>query len=73
MVPALIRVRADAPLHPCSVLDISLHGCRIRLETRASVPDYFTLFLTSSGTVQRMCKVIWRQEDLLGVAFFSNG
>lgn len=68
-LPALIMVRADAPLHPCTVLDVSLMGCRVRLETRATVPDYFTLWLTTTGTVRRMCKVIWRQEDLLGVAF----
>lgn len=68
-LPALILVREGAPLHPCTILDVSLKGCRIRLETRATVPDYFTLLLTSTGTVRRMCKAIWRQDDLLGCQF----
>jgi hypothetical protein len=71
-VPALVCVRVGVPLIPCTILDVSLEGCRIRLETSAAIPDYFTLFLTNTGKVRRACKVIWRQDDLLGVSFFGR-
>jgi hypothetical protein len=68
-LPVFILVSEGKPLIPCTLMDVSPQGCRVRLEARAKVPEYFILLLTSAGTVRRLCKVIWRQEDLLGCAF----
>jgi hypothetical protein len=68
-IPALISVGDGCPLCPCTVLDVSQGGGRIRLDARASVPDQFELFFTMAGTVRRACSVIWRQDSYLGVEF----
>jgi hypothetical protein len=68
-IPALIYTGDGIPLCPCTVLDVSEGGGRIRLEADARVPDYFVLLFTMAGTVRRACSVIWRHDDYLGVAF----
>ena len=68
-IPALIYTGAGTPLCPCTVLDVSQGGGRIRLEANALVPDHFVLLFTNAGTVRRACSVIWRRGDYLGVAF----
>lgn len=70
--PALILAHAGAPLHPCTVLDVSSGGGRIRLDTVSPVPDHFVLFFTATGSVRRTCRVIWRRDDLIGVAFIGS-
>ena len=71
-LPALIYVGAGIPLCPCTVLDVSQGGGRIRLEADARVPEHFVLFFTMAGTVRRACSVIWRHDDYLGVAFSAR-
>ena len=68
-IPALIYIRDDIPLCPCTVLDVSQGGGRLRLEAKAPVPDHFVLLFTHAGTVRRACSVVWRQDGYLGVAF----
>lgn len=68
-MPALIQLGDGIPLRPCTVLDVSLGGGRIRLDTGGAVPDHFILLFTKAGTVRRDCRVVWRQENYLGVAF----
>jgi hypothetical protein len=68
-IPAFIRIHDDLPLHPCTVLDISVTGGRLRLDNEIMVPDQFVLLFTPTGTVQRQCRVVWRQDCYLGVAF----
>ena len=71
-IPALIFVGDGIPLRPCTVLDVSQGGGRIRLEANAAVPDHFVLLFTHAGTVRRECTVVWRQDGYLGVAFFGR-
>jgi len=71
-IPALIFIRDGMPLCPCTVLDVSQGGGRIRLEADATVPDHFVLLFTHAGTVRRACSVVWRHDGYLGVAFSSR-
>ena len=68
-IPALIYIRDGLPLRPCTVLDVSQGGGRVRLDTGGTVPDHFCLLFNRTGTVQRACRVVWRQDCYLGVAF----
>lgn len=68
-IPALIFVRESVPLCPCTVIDISQGGGRIRLDAPVSVPDRFHLLFTRTASVRRECRVIWRHDDCLGVTF----
>jgi hypothetical protein len=71
-IPALIYVRDGASLCPCTVLDVAQGGGRIRLEADVAVPDHFDLLFTKGGTVRRACRVIWRHDGYLGVAFSAR-
>jgi hypothetical protein len=68
-IPALIYIGDGFPLCPCTVLDVSQGGGRIRPDAKSPVPDHFDLLFTKGGTVRRACSVVWRQDGYLGVAF----
>jgi PilZ domain len=55
----------------CEILDISDGGARLRplMFAPASLPDNFTLVLSSCGKVRRLCRVAWRSKSELGVQF----
>ena len=59
----------DGRLHGCVLADASEAGARIEVENSAVVPDRFTLLLSSSGSTQRQCRVVWRKPTEVGVTF----
>ncbi|MBS0533562.1 MAG: PilZ domain-containing protein [Proteobacteria bacterium] len=67
-IAATISLGADQGL-ACSIHDVSETGARIATARPESVPDRFTLLLTRHGFPRRECRVVWRREGLLGVAF----
>ena len=71
-IPALIFVRRGVPLCPCTVLDVSQGGGRVRVDENVEVPDQFQLLFTRTASVRRECQVIWRHGDYLGVAFHGR-
>ena len=57
-------------VHPCTVRDITNLGASFRTQDLKVVPLDFALSFDNFRTV-RMCRLIWRQDDFLGVAFES--
>jgi len=53
----------------CRLFDVSQGGARIVLENVQGVPDRFLLLLAPTGATPRVCRVIWRNGPILGVAF----
>ena len=70
--PAMIYAGNNMALHPCTVLDISQRGGRIKLDDDGPLPDDFILLFTKTGNVRRNCRLIWRQGAYLGVEFFAR-
>lgn len=68
-IPASIYIRENIPLCPCTVLDVSQGGGRLRIESEMQVPDRFSLLFTRTASVRRECRVVWRHDNYLGVAF----
>ena len=68
-IPALIAVRDGVSLQSCTVLDVSQGGCHVRLDADVPLPDNFFLLFTRAGSVRRACRVIWRHDTYLGLAF----
>ena len=56
-------------LQGCVLADVSDTGCRIDVENVDMVPQHFTLWLARNGSARRKCKVVWRNERQIGVAF----
>ncbi|MFA6266503.1 MAG: PilZ domain-containing protein [Pseudolabrys sp.] len=65
---AAIALEGDRLLS-CSLLDVSDTGARIEADGIDVIPDRFELLLTGNGKPRRECRVVWRQENSLGVTF----
>jgi hypothetical protein len=54
---------------PCAIADISASGARLHIEGDLELPEKFILLLTRSGEARRMCRVVWRNGQDVGVEF----
>jgi len=70
---ARILVDKSTPPIPCSIADISEKGARLALEGAAELPDTFLLLLTANGGARRHCRIVWREEMIVGVIFPQPG
>jgi hypothetical protein len=66
--PAKIVFRTDYSLIDCLVRDVSIGGACLELNNTAAVPDEFDLTFDTARTL-RACRVAWRSESRVGVAF----
>jgi hypothetical protein len=67
---ALLFFSEKAGVHSCTVRDVTNLGAGIRSQNLRIMPLEFALSFDNFRTV-RMCHLIWRQGDFLGVAFAS--
>jgi hypothetical protein len=68
--PGFLIPAPDAPWIECYILDISENGACLDVGDLA-VPRVFGLSLTAGGEVRRVCTLIWRRGELVGVRFVS--
>jgi hypothetical protein len=69
---AKILTDRKEPLRPCLISDISEGGARLLLDNNDELPDRFMLLLSARGETRRRCRVIWRKDLTVGVAFMSD-
>jgi hypothetical protein len=68
-----LLVRNDAkPSRGCTLLDISETGARIALQNTSDLPELFTIEFTASGKPKRICRLVWKSDTDIGVAFESE-
>jgi hypothetical protein len=67
---ALIFFSEIAGVHSCTVRDVTNLGAGIRTQDLNLVPLEFGLSFDNFRTV-RMCRLVWRQDEFLGVSFES--
>jgi PilZ domain len=65
---ALIFFDAQCGVFTCGVRNITNGGAGIQLRDLNFLPPSFELTFDNFHTIRR-CRVIWRQGDLVGVAF----
>ena len=69
--PEPIRAHARLPSmkpQPCVIIQFNRDGaCVVSMRP---LPDYFLLRALESR-VERMCRVIWRMDDMMGVQFIN--
>ena len=65
---ALIFFDAPRSIFNCVVQNITNGGAGIQLPDIRVLPPSFELTFDNFRTIRR-CRVIWRQDDLVGVAF----
>lgn len=54
------------------ILDISESGAQLELFNTEGIPDEFFLLVGGHGAVKRLCHVVWRSRDRLGVKFLRQ-
>ena len=64
--PAVIEYGGDKI--PCTIRDISITGASLEVSQAREVPSTFILIL-SEDRLNLRCRVVWRKDFRLGVAF----
>jgi hypothetical protein len=54
------------------MLDLSVAGARLKVDAGTKLPQQFILVMSRDGKLNRRCRTIWRDEDMLGVQFLSR-
>lgn len=59
---------------PCTMVDVSEAGARLRLGVTAPGLDLseFTLMLSKFGDSKRRCALVWQDGDYIGVRFLDK-
>ena len=57
-----------APAIECIIRNMSPTGAMLAVDSLADIPDEFTLLIKPELT-KRICQVIWRRSDRMGVRF----
>ena len=65
---AKIVLGGSNALIDCVVCDLSIGGAGIKATNATDIPDEFELTFDAARTL-RQCRVAWRSEGRLGVAF----
>jgi len=68
---ALLFFVGQTGVHSCGVIDITNVGAGIRTQDLPALPLNFELSFDNFRTL-RKCRLIWRNGDLVGVAFESG-
>jgi hypothetical protein len=61
-------IEFDRGAHSCAVRNLSEAGAALDVPYALAIPHEFTLTVVTDQ-VSRHCRVIWRKENRLGVAF----
>ena len=54
------------------IVDISESGAQLELFDTEGIPEEFSLLVGGHGAVKRLCHVVWRTRDRLGVKFLRG-
>lgn len=59
---------------PCTMVDVSENGARLRLGVQVSGLDLseFTLMLSKFGDSKRQCSLVWQDGDYIGIRFLDQ-
>jgi len=65
-------IEFDHGAHSCAVRNLSEAGASLEVPHALTIPHEFTLIM-ATAQASRHCRVIWRKENRLGVAFEQVG
>jgi PilZ domain len=68
--PALMVREDGSIIGPCTLLDVSATGARLKTNPDVPPPPEFTLLLSKiNNAMRRHCKVAWQDDKYIGVRF----
>jgi hypothetical protein len=68
---AWLHLGEGLPRRKCAVADISDSGARLDVAAPQDLPDHFVLMLSASGSARRLCRMVWRSPNQIGVQFVT--
>jgi hypothetical protein len=68
--PGWIRQDGGFAKRPCTVLDISDTGVRLKVSSDQTVPSIFNFVLAKTGGLGRRTRVKWKRGNEIGAEFF---
>ena len=66
---AWINPGEGLPLRQCVLADMSDSGARLTFQDSDEIPHAFSLLLTRHSHPCYPCRVVWRQNNVIGVQF----
>ena len=70
--PVLMMGEGGAMIAPCTMVDVSAGGARLKLDGEVPVPNEFNLMLSKfNAALMRRCLIAWRNEQQMGVRFLN--
>jgi hypothetical protein len=64
-----IIVAEKAPAIPCTVRNVSAGGACLQMDNQFGIPEAFAIVIDG---VQHPCRVAWRSNVRMGVAFYDH-
>lgn len=61
-------IESEGRAYSCTVRNLSAAGAALDVPHAQAVPDAFKLVMDATGA-SRQCRVVWRRENRLGIAF----
>jgi hypothetical protein len=55
----------------CTLRNVSLTGAVLDVASPLGIPEEFTLRVSADGS-RRLCRIVWRREKRIGVAFVQQ-
>ncbi len=53
-------------------VDVSDLGARFKIEGSVPIPEIFRMTFSLNGSVQRLCRTVWRSDCAIGVRFLDH-
>lgn len=68
-LPAFLYTAEGQPLGACRMREVSGAGATLASAPSGDLPEMLLLSLSRNGKVRRRCRLMWRNEDEIGVHF----
>jgi hypothetical protein len=65
------RVEIEGQFQECIVSNVSEAGARVTLKHPTKLPERFSMSLTITSSVLRLCQLAWQEGSEAGVRFVS--
>jgi hypothetical protein len=70
-LPVIVSMRDGQHITITHTLDFSTGGAKISIDRSIDLPAEFRITLSERGDVQRLCQLVWRKANEVGVRFIE--
>jgi hypothetical protein len=67
--PGQMHFEGGVPPQVCTIIDMSETGAQLQVPADVAVPGEFSLLIGGNSHVRRLCKLVWRTDNRVGVEF----